>query len=184
VKLVSVEAAQSLMLATPRLTVDDQMGWFEFGVEPHPDDWTCRVCSSMNFHWRLICYKCQQPKSKGKSVPVSRPLVNDGQEDVCLPTVNSRFLLIRSIDPDWDGPQIFDQFMGATESAFVRVWMARDSQTYQSRGFAFAEFETPAVILDAAMYCASSIDYFVDGKGRTRPLPGEDARGLGPFDGP
>ena len=152
--MVSIEAAQFLLQTVPKLLIDNQMCWFEFGVEPHPDDWTCRACNSMNFHWRLACYKCQQPKeSAGKDLKkgkvVGRPLVNDGQEDVCLPTVPSRFLLIRGIDMTLEGNHIFDQFKSATDSTAIRIWMARDSQTYQSRGFAFVEFETPAVYVSA-----------------------------------
>lgn len=110
------------------LLIDGHPCWLEFGVDQHPDDWQCPLCSSINYHYRIACFKCQSPKGTKSQ---QKSLLNDGSEDVSKHP--SPFLILRNIPLEVDEKELYAKICKP-------VWMARDKQTYAPRGFAFVEY--------------------------------------------
>lgn len=67
IKAESMQEAKFVyaQLSSNPLVFEGLPTWVEYGVEQHPDDWNCKACSSLNFHWRHTCFKCQVSKTHG-----------------------------------------------------------------------------------------------------------------------
>lgn len=164
-KFKSVETAAACIEAHAVVDVDDGPVWLEFGFEHTSDDWHCRTCNSLNFHFRPQCFKCGTSKAprgtlshsgshlltahgvvdKTTSSTSSTPsnFLNDGSEDVC-PTP-TKFLLIRGLDAMLDAQMLFEK-LSVVDSEIVHVWLVRDRQTLRSRCFAFVQFSAVGVM--------------------------------------
>jgi hypothetical protein len=139
IKFPSIDDAAAFLGAFPTFALPETTCWLDFGVEPHTDDWYCKTCNTLNYHWRTSCFKCQA--SKGS---LHRPSqLNDGSQDICEGPIPTKFLLIRGLDESVNGTELFERCSEMFKCQ--RVWLARDSQTYKARSFAFVEFSSEAV---------------------------------------
>lgn len=69
--------------------------------------------------------------------------VVDGSQDVC--STPTAFLLLRGLAAETDEKSLLDAFSAKIGAKVVRIWLVRDKQTRQSKGFAFAQFENAQV---------------------------------------
>ncbi|KAI4255499.1 MAG: hypothetical protein L6R42_006694 [Xanthoria sp. 1 TBL-2021] len=67
-------------------------------------EWTCKICTFVNFPGRLRCFKCQSPQidmSTFGNAPVAKqqPTMNSGDSDASPNGTPSQFLLLRGLEP-------------------------------------------------------------------------------------
>jgi len=147
IKMASVEDVVALFAACPVVLIDGSPCRLEYGSEPNPDDWYCRSCGALNYHWRITCFKChtgKQQQAVRSNVTEPQKGMNDGTQDICdRDQVPTSFLLVRGIPVE--GLNEKDVFEKMAEYGLDRVWLARDRQTYKSRGFSFLQFKSSQV---------------------------------------
>ncbi|KAL8847325.1 MAG: hypothetical protein Q9221_007641 [Calogaya cf. arnoldii] len=67
-------------------------------------EWTCKICTFVNFPGRLKCFKCQSPQidmSTFGTTPAvkQQPTMNSGDSDASPNGTPSQFLLLRGLEP-------------------------------------------------------------------------------------
>lgn len=71
-------------------------------------DWKCNCCYNMNYHHRLLCFRCNAPRTRPTGIPGAPQQTNlssysgfsmTGDSDVALDNTPSQFLLLRGLEP-------------------------------------------------------------------------------------
>ncbi|KAL8652206.1 MAG: hypothetical protein Q9226_004363 [Calogaya cf. arnoldii] len=67
-------------------------------------EWTCKICTFVNFPGRLKCFKCQSPQIDmstfgNTSAVKQQPTMNSGDSDASPNGTPSQFLLLRGLEP-------------------------------------------------------------------------------------
>ncbi|KAL8673335.1 MAG: hypothetical protein Q9168_002259 [Polycauliona sp. 1 TL-2023] len=67
-------------------------------------EWTCKICTFVNFPGRMKCFKCQSPQidmSTFNNPPLAKqqPTMNSGDSDASPYGTPSQFLLLRGLEP-------------------------------------------------------------------------------------
>ncbi|KAL8734975.1 MAG: hypothetical protein Q9181_002993, partial [Wetmoreana brouardii] len=67
-------------------------------------EWTCKICTFVNFPGRTRCFKCQTPQidlsSLGSAPPAKQlPAMTSGDSDVSSNGAPSQFLILRGLEP-------------------------------------------------------------------------------------
>ncbi|KAL8935058.1 MAG: hypothetical protein Q9216_005605 [Gyalolechia sp. 2 TL-2023] len=67
-------------------------------------EWTCKICTFVNFPTRTRCFKCQSPQLDmsayaGPPIAKQQPTMNSGDSDVAPDGSPSQFLLLRGLEP-------------------------------------------------------------------------------------
>ncbi|KAL8995327.1 MAG: hypothetical protein Q9169_004902 [Polycauliona sp. 2 TL-2023] len=60
-------------------------------------EWTCKICTCVNFPGRMKCFKCQSPQIGIIALPTRRP--HSGDSDASPDGTPSQFLLLRGLEP-------------------------------------------------------------------------------------
>ncbi|MCJ1473492.1 hypothetical protein MMC13_002143 [Lambiella insularis] len=72
-------------------------------VERPEGEWTCKICTFVNFPGRKICFKCQSPQidmaTFGNTAAKPSEFLNSGDSDASPDGTPSQFLLLRGLEP-------------------------------------------------------------------------------------
>lgn len=63
--------ALNLSRLSGSILVDGQPVLLELTPERKADDWTCKYCSVLNYHWRTHCFKCLVPRNASSGAAVT-----------------------------------------------------------------------------------------------------------------
>lgn len=133
ISCVDSNVALTLMRLSGSIRVDGQPVLLELAPERKTDDWNCKYCSILNYHWRMQCFKCLVPRNASAG-PVSTGLVEEktspplleGAADVS--PVGTKFLLFQPLK-DTTTAQ-----MATISNAFANDFEVRFSDAcYQSK---------------------------------------------------
>ncbi|KAI4087581.1 MAG: hypothetical protein LQ339_008869 [Xanthoria mediterranea] len=135
-------------------------------------EWTCKICTFVNFPGRLRCFKCQSPQIGTIPTHLTR---SSGDSDASPNGTPSQFLLLRGLEPTVSEDLLAkgvaklykpsrrssppaasiskkgnskvasttgDANLGAKEGSLRRVLLVRDRKTNESWRYGFAEFAT------------------------------------------
>ncbi|KAL9037409.1 MAG: hypothetical protein Q9180_003730 [Flavoplaca navasiana] len=135
-------------------------------------EWTCKICTFINFPGRMKCFKCQSPQI---GMIFTRPSMNSGDSDASPNGTPSQFLLLRGLEPTVSEDLLAkgvsklykpsrrlspptassskkgnskvasttgDANLGAKEGSLRRVLLVRDRKSNESWRYGFAEFAT------------------------------------------